>query len=162
MSNDKERYSMLLIMYTHTHTRTCIHVCTALLLQVMVVGDGRMQPITIAGDRLSDSESLVRKARELPLPAPVRETHKALTKKVFGWVREWRSGWVSVVGGWVSECSTPPPPLPPAPQSLVRTTSLPSNLCTCSLEESGQTALGPALLVSVVMASKVPGSKVRR
>ena len=29
-----------------------------------------------------------------------------------------------------------------------------------SLEESGQTALGPAVLVSVVIASQVPGSKV--
>ena len=29
-----------------------------------------------------------------------------------------------------------------------------------SLEESGQTALGPAVVVSVIMASKVPGSKV--
>lgn len=30
-----------------------------------------------------------------------------------------------------------------------------------SLEEGGQTALGPALLVSISIASRVPGSKVR-
>ena len=30
----------------------------------------------------------------------------------------------------------------------------------CSLEESGQTALGPAVIISVMIASKVPGSKV--
>ena len=41
--------------------------------------------------------------------------------------------------------------------SSISLSSLPSNLC--SLEESGQTALGPALLVSVVMASKVPGQR---
>ena len=29
-----------------------------------------------------------------------------------------------------------------------------------SLEESGQTALGPAVLVSIVIASQKPGSKV--
>lgn len=31
----------------------------------------------------------------------------------------------------------------------------------CSLEEGGQTALGPALLMSVIQAGKTPGSKVR-
>ena len=30
----------------------------------------------------------------------------------------------------------------------------------CSLEEGGQTALGPALLISISMACQVPGSKV--
>ena len=30
----------------------------------------------------------------------------------------------------------------------------------CRLEEGGQTALGPALLVSISLASRVPGSKV--
>ena len=34
-------------------------------------------------------------------------------------------------------------------------------LSVCRLEESGQTALGPALLVSIALASRVPGSKVR-
>ena len=32
--------------------------------------------------------------------------------------------------------------------------------CVYSLEESGQTALGPAVLVSLVIASQKPGSKV--
>ena len=30
----------------------------------------------------------------------------------------------------------------------------------CSLEENGQTALGPALLLSVFLAARVPGSRV--
>ncbi len=30
-----------------------------------------------------------------------------------------------------------------------------------SLEESGQTALGPALLLSISMAARIPGSKVK-
>ena len=34
------------------------------------------------------------------------------------------------------------------------------SIFNCSLEEGGQTALGPALLVSVAMACQVPGSKV--
>jgi len=34
-------------------------------------------------------------------------------------------------------------------------------LCySCSLEECGSTALGPALVVSIAMAAKVPGSRV--
>ena len=33
-------------------------------------------------------------------------------------------------------------------------------LYSCSLEESGSTALGPALVVSIAMAAKVPGSRV--
>jgi len=33
-------------------------------------------------------------------------------------------------------------------------------MCFDSLEEGGQTALGPAMLVAIMMASKVPGSKV--
>ena len=33
-------------------------------------------------------------------------------------------------------------------------------MCWYSLEEGGQTALGPAMLVAIEMASKVPGSKV--
>ena len=36
-----------------------------------------------------------------------------------------------------------------------------SNSLLFRLEETGQTALGPALLVSISMASRVPGSKVR-
>ena len=31
---------------------------------------------------------------------------------------------------------------------------------SCRLEEGGQTALGPALLLAVSMASRIPGSKV--
>ena len=32
--------------------------------------------------------------------------------------------------------------------------------CVCSLEESGSTALGPALIISIAMAARVPGSRV--
>ena len=35
-----------------------------------------------------------------------------------------------------------------------------NNVPFFSLEEKGQTALGPALLLSVLLASRVPGSKV--
>ena len=35
-------------------------------------------------------------------------------------------------------------------------------VCVCRLEEGGQTALGPALLLSISMASRTPGSKVSR
>ena len=50
----------------------------------MVVGDGRMTTVTIAGDKLSNSEALVQVAGELPMPAAVRDTHKPLAKKVSG------------------------------------------------------------------------------
>jgi hypothetical protein len=79
---------------------------------VTIIGDGRMNPVTIAGDKLSNTQAIIDVGREVVLPASIRETQKALSKKVF------------------------------------------------SMEESGQTALGPAALVSVVIASQKPGSKV--
>ncbi|XP_003382887.1 PREDICTED: circularly permutated Ras protein 1-like [Amphimedon queenslandica] len=79
---------------------------------VTIMGDGRMVPVTIAGDKLSDSKAVIDSGKEIPLPSTIRETQKALSKKIY------------------------------------------------SLEESGQTALGPAALASVVIASQKPGSRV--
>ncbi|XP_019853243.1 PREDICTED: circularly permutated Ras protein 1 isoform X3 [Amphimedon queenslandica] len=79
---------------------------------VTIMGDGRMVPVTIAGDKLSNSKAVIDSGKEIPLPSTIRETQKALSKKIY------------------------------------------------SLEESGQTALGPAALASVVIASQKPGSRV--
>ena len=42
-----------------------------------------MVPVTMAGDKLSNSQTIVDTGREIPLPAAIRETQKALSKKVF-------------------------------------------------------------------------------
>ena len=47
------------------------------------MGDGRMAAVTVAGDKLKSSEALVKIASDLPMPAAVRDTHKALAKKLF-------------------------------------------------------------------------------
>lgn len=49
----------------------------------MFVGDGLAQSVTIAGDKLLNSELLAKIAKEQSLPAAIRKTHKALSKKIF-------------------------------------------------------------------------------
>ena len=39
--------------------------------------------MTLAGDKLSDSKAIVDTGKEAPLPAAVRDTHKALSKKIY-------------------------------------------------------------------------------
>ena len=50
---------------------------------VTVMGDGRMVPVTIAGDKLSNSKAVIDIGKEIPLPSTVRETQKALSKKIY-------------------------------------------------------------------------------
>lgn len=47
------------------------------------MGDGRIVPVTIAGEKLSDSKVVIDVGKDIPLPASVRETQKALSKKIF-------------------------------------------------------------------------------
>jgi hypothetical protein len=61
-----------------------VHVLRlALLAQVVVVGDGRGEVVTVAGDKLFDSAHLVRSGSDAPLPLPVRDTHASLSSRVF-------------------------------------------------------------------------------
>jgi len=48
-----------------------------------VIGDGRGEVVTVAGDKLWNSDAMVKVGGEVALPAAVRETHSALSKKVF-------------------------------------------------------------------------------
>jgi hypothetical protein len=80
--------------------------------EVTVIGDGSQPPTIIAGDKLSDKNTLIKLGKEAVLPQAIGKVGATLSDKVF------------------------------------------------SLEEGGATALGPALLFSVMMASQQPGSKV--
>ena len=48
-----------------------------------MVGDGRGEVVTVAGDKLWNSDAVVKVGGEVTLPAAVRETRSALSKKVF-------------------------------------------------------------------------------
>ena len=52
-------------------------------IQVTVVGNARAQEVVVAGDRLTDYDTLVTIGKELSLPPPVRQTRKELSKKIF-------------------------------------------------------------------------------
>jgi len=53
------------------------------VFQVTVIGDGRGEVVTVAGDKLWNSDAMVKVGGEVSLPAAVRETRSALSKKVF-------------------------------------------------------------------------------
>ena len=48
-----------------------------------IFGDGRSQVLTMAGDKLWNTDALVKVGEEVPMPAPIKDTHKALSEKVF-------------------------------------------------------------------------------
>lgn len=48
-----------------------------------MIGDGRGEVVTVAGDKLWSSDALVKIGEEVTLPAAVRETRSALSKRVF-------------------------------------------------------------------------------
>ena len=56
-------------------------VCTS--LQVTIIGDGRCQTLTMAGDKLSNTDALVKVGEEVPMPAAIKDTRKVLSEKVF-------------------------------------------------------------------------------
>ena len=97
--------------------------------QVTIVGDGKLDEVIIAGDKLSSYEALMKIGSELPVPSRIGQIRQYLGEKI------WRYTPVHI----------------PTLRSLYYNTSL---------EEEGQTALGPALLLSVLLAGKAPGSKV--
>ncbi len=54
--------------------------------QVVIFGDAKSDPITMAGDKLKDSRAVVGVGEGVALPAPIRDTHKALSNKIYKWV----------------------------------------------------------------------------
>ena len=59
----------------------CVSVC--LCVQVAVIGDGKSEVVTVAGDKLWSSETIVKVGGEVPLPSAVKDTMTTLSKKVF-------------------------------------------------------------------------------
>ena len=55
-------------------------ICNA---QVTIIGDGRGPTLTMAGDKLWSTDALVKVGEEVPMPAPIKDTRKALSEKVF-------------------------------------------------------------------------------
>ena len=48
-----------------------------------MLGDGKSEVVTVAGDKLWSSDAVVKAGAEAPLPATVKDTRAALSKKVF-------------------------------------------------------------------------------
>ena len=51
--------------------------------QVVMIGDGKCGEITVAGDRLSDADTLAQIGSKLPLPSSIRECRNDLSRKIF-------------------------------------------------------------------------------
>ena len=60
-----------------------ICACAVLYIQVAVIGDGRSEVVTVAGDKLWSSDALVKIGEEVTLPADIKQTRSALSKRVF-------------------------------------------------------------------------------
>ena len=60
-----------------------IFTCVCGTLQVAVIGDGRSEVVTVAGDKLWSSDALVKIGEEVTLPADIKQTRSALSKRVF-------------------------------------------------------------------------------
>ena len=54
---------------------------------VDIVGDSIIQPLVVAGDHLDNVDYLVDTAKEIRLPAPIKNTQKALSRKVFRYAK---------------------------------------------------------------------------
>lgn len=48
-----------------------------------MIGTGKNETYTVAGDKLSSSEAVIKTGDEIPLPGPVKDTHKMLSQKIF-------------------------------------------------------------------------------
>ncbi len=48
-----------------------------------MIGDGRGTPVTVAGDKLWNIDTIVKLGGEVPLPGLIKDTHKKLSKNVF-------------------------------------------------------------------------------
>lgn len=60
-----------------------IFMCVCGTWQVAVIGDGRSEVVTVAGDKLWSSDALVKIGEEVTLPADIKQTRSALSKRVF-------------------------------------------------------------------------------
>ncbi|CAH1778659.1 unnamed protein product [Owenia fusiformis] len=51
--------------------------------EVCVIGDGTNEPVTIAGDKLSNKEELIKIGAEAPLPQPIKDSKHILSDKIY-------------------------------------------------------------------------------
>ena len=51
-----------------------------------MIGDGKCDAVTVAGDRLRDMDKLVEIGTNVPLPSAVKNTKDSLSTKVFEYV----------------------------------------------------------------------------
>ena len=89
--NKCESFAMYLSLSFHRMSFPSISILTprlftvslSLSLQVNVIGDGHSEVTTLAGDKLSNLESIMKAGENIALPAPVEKTGKTLSKKIF-------------------------------------------------------------------------------
>ena len=60
----------------------------AVILQVCVIGDGKTEPLTIAGNKLKDTAELEKIGAELTMPESVAASRKTLGEKLFWYVKD--------------------------------------------------------------------------
>ena len=65
---------------TQPNRRVCLVTFSS---DVNIIGDSIIQSVVVAGDRLDNADYLVKTAKEMRMPAPIKTTQKALSAKVF-------------------------------------------------------------------------------
>ena len=55
----------------------------AVQLQVTVIGDEKCDAVTVAGDKLSNSDVLIKLGTEIPVPGAIKLAYEDLQKKLF-------------------------------------------------------------------------------
>lgn len=54
-----------------------------------MIGDGKGEPVIVAGDKLSDKDQLLSIGTDLGMPGSVKDTRLKLGEKIFGYVTYW-------------------------------------------------------------------------
>ena len=67
------------------HLQCYVAMCFITSIQVTVVGNGRAraQEVIVAGDKLTNYDTLVTIGEELSLPLPIKQTRKELSNRIF-------------------------------------------------------------------------------
>ena len=110
-----------------------------------VTGDGRPEnEFIFVGEKLWKENAMLKLIEDIPTPSPIKQSRELLNEKIFRY-------FLPALFGMASACF--------AKHVLKFMTECIID-CALSIEEEGQTALGGALLVSIELAKRAPGSKV--
>ena len=125
--------------------------------EVTVFGDGKNDAVIVTGDKLNHNDALVKVGTEASLPASIKETRESLSSKLFRYNAHSFHIMIKLLAS-NTHCYC----LSMLQYVIVESCSVYfyCKLLFYSLEESGSTALGPALITSIAMAARVPGSRV--